>query len=58
MALYLGSGELVKLNLNGATYSLNLFSSIPILNGIILLSSEGYTLKDINNLFLTAKESE
>ena len=58
MALYLGSGEPVKLKLNGVTYTLNLFSSAPILNGVILLSSEGYTLKDINNLFLTAKESE
>ena len=57
MALYLGR-DLVKINIDGATYSLNLFSEIPILNGIILLSSEGYILKDSNGLFLTAKESE
>lgn len=57
MALYLGR-DLVKINIDGITYSLNLFSSIPILNGIILLSSEGYILKDSNYLFLTAKESE
>ena len=57
MALYFGS-EKVKLNIDGLVYSLNLFSEIPILNGIMLLSSEGYILKDSNGLFLTAKESE
>lgn len=57
MALYLGS-EKVKINLNGVVYNLNLFSTTPILNGVLLLSSEGYILKDINELYLTAKEGE
>ena len=57
MALYLGS-NLVKINLNNTMYHLNLFSSNIILNGIKLLSSEGYTLRDTNGLYLTAKESE
>lgn len=57
MALYLGNDK-VKVNLNEVAYHLNLFSETPILNGIRLLSSEGYILKDSNGLFLTAKESE
>ena len=57
MALYLGS-EKVKINLNGDVYDLKLFSDKPILNGVLLLSSEGYILKDINNIYLTAKEDE
>lgn len=57
MALYLGK-DAVKINLNGIVYSLNLFSSNPILNGVLLLSSEGYILRDSNGLYLTTKESE
>lgn len=57
MALYLGS-EKVKINMDGFTYSLNLFTGTPILNGVMLLSSDGYILKDSNGLYLTAKESE
>lgn len=55
MALYLGNNK-VKINLNGIVCSLNLFSSNLILNGILLLSSENYILKDSNGVFLTAKE--
>ena len=58
MALYLGSSEKLKINLNNITYYLNLFSETPITNGIRLLSSDGYTLKDSNGLYLTFKESE
>ena len=58
MALYLGSSEKLKINLDGLKYSLKLFSTIPILNGIKLLSSDDYILKDSNGLYLTAKESE
>ena len=57
MALYLGSNK-IKINLNGVTYCLNLFSETIILNGIKLLSSDNYILKDSNGFFLTAKESE
>lgn len=56
MALYLGSSGDLKVILNGVVYHLNLFSSTPITNGIRLLSSEGYILKDSNGLYLTAKE--
>lgn len=58
MALYLGSDK-IKININGIVYNLNLFSSSnPIVNGVILLSSDDYILKDSNNLFVTAKEDE
>ena len=57
MALYLGNDK-IKINLNGVTYCLNLFSEAQIMNGIRLLSSDAYILKDSNGLYLTAKESE
>jgi hypothetical protein len=53
MALYLGEDK-VKINLNGISYCLNLFSETPITNGIRLLSLESYILKDSNGLYLTA----
>jgi hypothetical protein len=58
MALYLGSCEKIKLVLDNVTYNVNLFSTSLILNGIKLLSSEGYILRDSNGLYLTSKESE
>lgn len=57
MALYLG-GNKVKANLDGFVYCVNLFTATLILNGIRLLSSESYILKDSSGLYLTAKESE
>ena len=53
MALYLGNKK-VKLNLNGELYQL----IIPNNEGIKLLSSDGYVLKDKNELRLIPKESE
>lgn len=55
--VYLGSNK-VRINLNNKIYNIELLSKIPILNGIRLLSSDNYTLKDLNGLYLTAKESE
>ena len=55
MALYLGS-DIIKVNINGVAYKLNLFSTTPIFNGMLLLSSDNYILKDSNGLYLTAKE--
>ena len=56
MALYLGSSGELKVILNGIVYRLNLYSSTPITNGAMLLSSESYILKDSNGLYLTTKE--
>lgn len=58
MALYLGSSGKLKVNLNGVIYNLNMLSAESIINGIRLLSSEGYILKDSNGLYLIAKEGE
>ena len=57
MALYLGNSEKLKINLNGVVYCLNLLFDSPIENGIRLLSSEGFYLKDSNELYLTIRES-
>lgn len=53
MALYLGSSEKLKININGVVYCLNLILDTPIENGIRLLSSDGLFLKDSNELYLT-----
>lgn len=58
MALYLGSSEKLKINLNGVVYCLNLLFEEPVERGIRLLSSDGFFLKDSNELYLTVKESE
>jgi hypothetical protein len=56
MALYLGNSSKLKLNLNKITYNIDLFTTTLILNGIRLLSSDNYILKDSNGLYLTTKE--
>ena len=55
MALYLGRDK-VKINLDNVVYYLNLFSEGLITNGVRILSSEGYILKDSNGLYLTTEE--
>lgn len=58
MALYLGSSNKLKINLDGVVYCLNLYSTTPITNRIRLLSLENYILKDANGLYLTTKEEK
>lgn len=57
MSLYIGK-EKRKINLNGITYIVQLISQTPIVNNVMLLSSEGYILKDSNELYLTAKDDK
>lgn len=57
MAIYIG-GQKYKLIVGGNVCSLNVPSSTPITNGVRLLSSDDFILKDINNLYITVKESE
>jgi hypothetical protein len=56
MALYLGEDK-VKINLNGIAYCLNLFSTVPITNGVLLLSSDDYILQDFNGIYLIPNDS-
>lgn len=56
MALYLGNDK-VKINLNGVVYCLNLYSTQPIINGTILLSSDDYILQDFNGIYLIPNDS-
>lgn len=58
MALYLGNSKKLKININNIVYNLNLFSETPITNGIRLLSSDDYILKDSNGLYITSKEDK
>lgn len=57
MGLYLGSNK-QKLQINNAVVSMHIYSSTPITNGIVLMSSNNYILKDVNGLFLTVKEDK
>ena len=57
MTLYLGSDK-VKINFNGVIYRINPYIMHPVVNGISLLSLDNYILKDINGLYLTAKEDK
>ena len=58
MGLYLGSNEKLKIHFNNKKYGILLFSEIPIVNGVLLKSADGFILKDANGLYLTAKGSE
>ena len=55
MALYVGEKKW-KLMLNGVAYNMHIPTSIPITNGIRLLSSDGFTIKDTKGIYLTAFE--
>lgn len=56
MGLYVGIGDKVVVNSGGIRYRLNLFSSSLVTDGIGLLSSERYRLKDRNGVYLLASE--
>ncbi len=56
MALYLGNGEKLKININNIKYSLKILTETPVFDGVRLLSSDNYVLKDSNGLHLTVKE--
>lgn len=58
MALYLGNSTKLKINIGNESYSIKVFSETPIVNGIMLLSSDNYILKDSKGLYLTVKEVE
>lgn len=55
MALYIG-GQKYKLISSGNVCDLIIYSPTPITNGVRLLSSDDFTLMDINGLYLTATE--
>lgn len=57
MALYLGSSNKQKIILNDIMYHLNLLLEYPIVNNVVLLSSDNYILKDSNGLYLLPKDS-
>jgi len=56
MALYLGSSEKLQINLNGTACDLKLYSETPVVNGDLPISSDGYVLRDLSLLYLTAKD--
>ena len=57
MALYLGSNK-VKVNMNEIQYSIHAVSTPINFEGVRLLTSDGFILKDKNGIYITAKEDE
>ena len=58
MALYLGSSGMLKIATDKGVCRLIILSSSPVVNGVLLKSSDGYVLKDSNGVYLTAKKEE
>jgi hypothetical protein len=56
MALYLNDGKKLKIALNGNSYILNICTTASIVDFVKLLSSDNFILKDVNDLYLTAKK--
>lgn len=54
MALYVNSQKW-NLRLNGITYLINAFPSLSNISDIILLSSDGYMLTDVEGFSLTSQ---
>lgn len=52
MGLYLNN-EKVKINLDNTICSINIFSALPIIEEVILSSSDDCILKDFNGLYLS-----
>jgi len=57
MSLYLGSQK-CKINIDGIARLLNIPSVDVFVNGILLMSSDNYILKDSKGVYLTVKEDE
>lgn len=58
MGVYLGDSGKLRVIFENIFSRLNIYSEEPFTNGILLRSSDGHYLKDMNGLYLTAKESE
>lgn len=56
MGLHIGSSDTVIIYLAEKAYKLQLYAEPDVFDGIPLLSSQGYYLKDINDIYLTIKE--
>lgn len=55
MAIYIG-GKKNKILANGVSHNVDIPTSVPISNGIMLLTSDGFMLRDRNNLRATSTD--
>ena len=58
MALYLGGSEKIKISHDNTLIRFNIFTETPITNGVLLLTSDEFIIKDSDGIYMTAKESE
>lgn len=57
MPIYIG-GTKCKIISGGVPCEINTYSPIIVTNGVRLLSSDDYVLKDKNNIYLTLKKED
>jgi hypothetical protein len=57
MAAYLGKDK-IKVFIKDTQLKINLYPSTPVMHGVILLSADGYILKDLNGVYITAKKED
>ena len=55
MAIYIG-GKKNKILANGVAHNVDIPTSVPISNGIMLLTSDGFMLRDENHLRVTSTD--
>lgn len=53
MALYLGTSEKLKINIDNTVCIMNIFSALPTIKDIVLSSSDDCILKDCNGFYLS-----
>ena len=58
MGLRLGTSEKIQISKGGSLIRLDIYTIKPITNGVRLLSSEDYTLKDSRGIYITTKEDK
>lgn len=58
MILRIGSSNGLQIHLGDKVWRINPITAGPILEGVMLLSSNDFILTDSNGLYLTAKEEE
>jgi hypothetical protein len=57
MGIHIGSSEKLKISASkSGIFRLNIPSLAPVVNGVMLRTTDNYILKDSNGMYITAKE--
>lgn len=58
MALYLGTRKSTVYLDDNIPYRLRFYKTIPVILGVLLITSDDFVLRDNTGVYLTVKESE